>query len=128
MNEMDMHRGLPLVRPRCPPVLHGKFRPAVLANRAFRQTTRQNGAEIGIALERADGSVSRFDARILAPDHPRAAGNFLYVERLLKFLLWSRGGCKIYFAGPPELGQQLQPHYCASSPAKFDPPIIGGKI
>src|SRR5258708_4515119 len=128
MNEMDMHRGLPLVRPRCPPVLHGKFRPAVLANRAFRQTTRQNGAEIGIALERADGSVSRFDTRILSPDHPRAEGNFLYVERLLKFLLWSRGGCKIYFAGPPELGQQLQRHYRESSTGKFDACVMGERM
>jgi len=128
MNEMDMLRGLPLVRPRRPPVLDGEFRPAVLANRAFRQTARQNGAEIGIALERADGSVSRFDTRILSPDYPRAEGNFLYVERLLKFLLWSRGGCKIYFAGPPELGQQLQRHYRESSTGKFDAWIMGEKI
>jgi predicted NBD/HSP70 family sugar kinase len=57
-----------------------------------------------------------------------AAGNFIYLERLLKFLLWSRGGCQIYFAGPPDLGARLQRHYREAVTGKFDAWIMGAKI
>src|SRR6185436_20447124 len=53
---------------------------------------------------------------------------FRYIERLLKFLLWSRGGHKIYFAGPAGLGQQLRQHYQTSPTGKFDASIMGEKI
>jgi predicted NBD/HSP70 family sugar kinase len=46
----------------------------------------------------------------------------------LKFLLWSRGGYKIHFAGPEELGRKLQEHYCASATGRFDAWTMGEKI
>ncbi len=126
MNQTNINNGLPLIRPKILPELDATFRPAVLANCAFHQAARNSGRAIPVllALERADGSVSRFETHV----DPQAQGNFVFIERLLKFLLWARGGCKIYFAGPPELGAQLQLHYRVSATGKFDAWIMGGKI
>jgi predicted NBD/HSP70 family sugar kinase len=83
---------------------------------------------IQVALERADGSVSRFKTEVGAAGTPAAQGNFIYVERLLKLFLWSRGGHKIHFAGPEDLGRELQRHYRESTTGRFDASIMGEKI
>jgi predicted NBD/HSP70 family sugar kinase len=124
------NRGLALVTPKVVPPLDSAFRPAVLANRAFRKAVRDSarGVAVRIALERAADSISRYDTEVLPSGHPQAAGNFIYLERLIKFLLWSRGGGRVHFAGPSELGQQLQEHYAHSATGKFDASIMGPKI
>ena len=91
---MNTNNGLPLVAPRVTPVLDPGFRPAVLATRAFdRLVDSTPGAvPVRLALEQADGSVFRFETRVLPESHPHASANVPYLERLVKFLLWSRGG------------------------------------
>jgi len=128
MTAMNTNNGLPLVAPKRVPALDPAFCPAVLANRAFRASAGAKAVPVPLALERADGSISRFDTCIAPPEHPLAAGNFVYLERLLKFLLWSRGGYRIHFAGPVELGRQLQQHYLESATGKFDAWLMGDKV
>jgi predicted NBD/HSP70 family sugar kinase len=127
---MDDNAGLRLIVPRITPPADPAFRPAVLANRAFKADVEHTGkpAPVRLALERSDGAVSRFDTAVLPADHASAAGNFLYLERLLKFLLWSRGGWRVHYAGPPELGHRLQRHYCESPTGQFDARLMGDKI
>src|SRR5262249_39205496 len=95
--------GFPLVPPRIVPVLDAQFRPAALANRAFRKGAAGAAVPVRIAVERADGCVSRFDTVVADLRSPLASGNFGYIERLVKFLLWSRGGWRVYFGGPDDL-------------------------
>lgn len=124
------NRGLLLVPPRITPVLDPGFRPAVLSNRAFRDAVRASGSPVpvAIALEQADGSVFRFDTGVLPSGHPDSGANLFVVERWLKFLLWSRGGFRIHFAGPTELLGALQRHYAESPTGRFDAEIMGGRI
>jgi len=124
MNEND---GLSLVAPRVLPVLDPAFRPAVLANRAFRKQARatRNAVTVRLGLEQTDGNVSHFTTLILPDDHPRAAGNFTYLERIAKFLLWSRGGFRIHFEGPAALAAQLAAHYRETATGKFDSSLVG---
>ncbi len=124
------NNGLNLVTPRIVPVLDDAFRPAVLANRAFREQARAagNAVPVELALEQADGSVFRFKAVALPDGHPQAAGNCTQVERMVKFLLWSRGGFRIYFNGPKALGKALQKYYRETPTGKFDSEIIGSRI
>ena len=50
-----------------------------------------------LGLERECGLVSRFETLV----NPAAdAETLLYVERIVKFLLWARGGWKLHFGGP----------------------------
>src|SRR5579863_5600869 len=110
---MNPDNGPTLIAPRITPILDPHFRPAVLANRAYRELVRSDGGAVPVelGLEQADGSVFRFGLEVLPEAHPQAGGNFTFVERLVKFLLWSRGGFRIYFSGPPRLGEALQRHY-----------------
>lgn len=121
---------LPLVAPRITPVLDPQFRPAVLANRAFRLAARSLGQSVPVrlALEQADGSVFRFETEVCPAGLPSAAANLRYLERYVKFLLWSRGGFRVYFDGPAELGGQLQEHYQRTTTGRFDAQIMGERI
>jgi predicted NBD/HSP70 family sugar kinase len=127
MNDND---GLALVPPRITPVLDASFRPAVLANRAFRLEVSNSSRPVSVllALEQTDGSVSHYNTQILPAGHPRAAGNFRYVERIAKLLLWSRGGFRLHFQGPPELATKLQAHYRESATGKFDSNLVGERM
>jgi predicted NBD/HSP70 family sugar kinase len=101
-----------------------------LANRAFRELARATGEAVPVelALEQADGSIFRFKTVALPDTHPNAPGNIVHLERMVKFLLWSRGGFRIYFNGPKSLGEALQKHYRETPTGKFDSEIIGSRI
>lgn len=116
--------------PRIVPVLDPQFRPAVLANRAFRSAAQASGRPIPvpIAVEQADGSVFRFQTEVCPPQASLAGGNLTYVERFVKFLLWSRGGYRVYVDCPAELGAQLQSHYRETVTGRFDAQIMGERI
>jgi predicted NBD/HSP70 family sugar kinase len=122
--------GLKLIVPRVAPVLDPQFRPAVLADRAFRDEARASGnpVPIQLALEHSDGSIFRFTTELLPPDHPRAAGNYIYLERLVKFLLWSRGAFRIHFAGPGLLADRLQEQFYETPTGRFDSQLIGERV
>src|SRR5947209_2649296 len=125
---MKLESSLPLIPAKTIPVLDSGFCPAVLVNRAFRASLQGRGVPAQVALERADGSVSRFETRLAASGTAPARGNFYYLERLVKFWLWSRGGCKLHFAGPSEMGEQLREHFRNSATGRFDASIMGGRI
>jgi predicted NBD/HSP70 family sugar kinase len=115
--------------PKIMPLLDPDFRPASLGHRAFSAQADVSGAPlVRIALEQADGSVFRFDRWILPATHAASDANFFFLERLIKFLLWSRGGFRVYFDGPAELGARLQSHFQETATGKFDAGIMGEKI
>jgi predicted NBD/HSP70 family sugar kinase len=124
------NNGLVLVAPKVTPVLDPLFRPAVLANRAFRALVHSTGnpISVGLALEQTDGNVSHFRTEILPESHPQAAGNFVYLERILRLLLWSRGGFRIHFQGPANLAAKLAEYYRESATGKFDSNIVAERM
>ena len=121
---------LPAIKPRIVPVLDSQFRPAVLANRAFRQAAKTSASSLTVrlALEQADGSVFQFETPVFAESDPHALENFRHVQRLIKFLLWSRGGFRLHFNGPASLGRQLQQYFQEDPRGKFDAHIMGERI
>jgi predicted NBD/HSP70 family sugar kinase len=130
LRQMNNNNGLKLIAPKITPVLDPRFRPAALATRAFREQVRATGnaVPVELALEQADGSVFRFKTEVLPEQHPNEAGNIVHIERMVKFLLWSRGGFRIYFNGPRPLGEALQKHYFEKGTGRFDSDIIGRRI
>jgi len=127
---MDTNQGLPLVAPRVVPVLDPGFRPAVLAVRAFCALVdaTPGAVPVRLALEQADGSVFRFDSRVLPDSHPQAAANFTFLERFVKFLLWSRGGWRIHIDGPASLVSRLAAYYRDAATGKFDAHLVGQRM
>jgi predicted NBD/HSP70 family sugar kinase len=127
---MNTKDALPLVAPRVIPPLDPWFRPAVLASRAFRDRVQNSGHSetIRLALEQTDGSVSHFTTEVFHENSPQAAGNFPYLERIAKLLLWSRGGCRFHFQGPSRLAGKLAAYYRETSTGKFDSHLVGERM
>ena len=115
---------------KCVPELDPEFVPAALWNREYARLAAASAGsrELALCVERANGCVSRFDTRIL-PDAPEyAALTLRYVERIVKFLLWARGGWKLTVAGAPELVGALAKIYSPDGARKFDYAVIGKKV
>jgi predicted NBD/HSP70 family sugar kinase len=127
---VDTLNALPLVSPRVLPPLDPAFRPAVLAVRAYEHLVNASRApvDVRLALEQTDGSVFRFDTRVLPASHPQAAANHAYLERFVKFILWSRGGWRIHIDAPAELVSQLTAHYRQTETGRFDSSFVGERI
>ena len=99
----------------CKPELDPEFVPAALWNREYRKLAAADpGAlKIAITLERSNGAVSRFDTCLLPETEANAALNLRYVERLVKFMLWSFGGWHVTVAGAPKVAAALAELYSA---------------
>ncbi|HOZ47375.1 MAG TPA: ROK family protein [Candidatus Hydrogenedentes bacterium] len=119
-----------LVEPRFEPALDASFRPAVLANRAFLAEVAASGEAVPLVLglERADGSVSRFETRVFPDGHRRAEANRVYVERLLKFLLWQRGAWRVHVGGPTGVGDYIAEAYAPDGVREFDFHFMGEDV
>jgi predicted NBD/HSP70 family sugar kinase len=119
-----------LVEPRFVPPLDQGFRPAVLANRAFQREVADSGGGVSLVLglERADGSLSRFETRVFPADHSRFDANLTYAERLVKFLLWQRGGWRVYVGGPRPIGDYIRECYSPDGPRAFDYHFMGEDV
>ncbi len=116
--------------PSIVPPLDLNYMPAALWNAAYRQRCIETaGARpLAIALERADGAVSRFDTRILPHIGENAVLNRRYVERLVKFLLWSRGGCRVYLGGDPAITRMISSIYAPEGERRFDERFMGENV
>src|ERR1017187_8034295 len=108
-----MSFGLIRVAPKVLPPLDPEFRPAYLGNQNFEKRCKDSGQAVKMvfALEGAGGSVTRFETVAYPSEHPLADANAGYAERIVKFLLWSRGGWKLSVAGPKEVVRHLQIDY-----------------
>lgn len=119
------------VAPAVVPAIDPGFLPAYCWNAAYRQAVAASGcpAAIGLALARPDGTCFVHHDRILPhTGSANRAANVRYVERLLKFLLWQKGGSRIALAGCPELAAALARLYAPGGARAFDHALIGRKV
>jgi len=125
-----MQPAFELVAPQSVPPLDPHFRPAALANRTFLREVDAagGGTPLVLALERSGGTVSRFSTRVFPADHRRAEANLHYAERLLKFLLWQRGGWKVHVGGPRAIGEHLARLYSPWGERAFDCDFMGRAV
>ncbi|MCB1064890.1 MAG: ROK family protein [Verrucomicrobiae bacterium] len=114
----------------CPPPLEPGFTPAVLWNRAFRERVGESGdpRPFGVALEQPDGTVSVYETAVLPETDPAAAElNLRYVEHLVKFLLWQRGGHRLILGGSDSLTKAIADRYSPDGERSFDFHFMGEK-
>jgi predicted NBD/HSP70 family sugar kinase len=117
-----------LPAPQIRPPLDGDFRPAVLAGRALRAAARDAGRSVPlvIGLERGGGLVSVHRTETLDPAAPGGEASLAYAERLVKTLLWARGGWRVIVGGPPAIGEYIRAAYAPGGLREFDAPFMGG--
>ena len=104
--------GAPLDPDFCPPVLvHKSFREAVHA--------AGGGEKLVIGLERENKLVSRFELNVVVT--PDALPVTLRIaERIVKFMLWGRGGWRLIVGGPKVVGEHIKKTYSKKGARKFD--------
>ncbi len=86
----------------------------------WREHYLQNAAHsIAIAVERNEGQISVHRTYIHGTEEMKEA-DYRYVERYVKFLLWSIGGFRVSICGCSELAKRLQNAYTPSGERAFD--------
>src|SRR3954464_15084656 len=113
------------IHPKFRPVLDPDFVPVSLWNRAFGEAVGKNGRPLAIALERSEWSVSVCRTFISTDD---AALIQRYAERLLKFLLWQKGGYRVTIAGDDALAAGVRALYFPSGARAFDHEFMGERV
>jgi len=101
------------------PPLDPGFQPAVLFNRRYVAAAKASGKSepLIIGLERENGLFSRYETVVKSAVD---ADTLHYAERVVKFLLWARGGWRIYVCGPKEIGRQIALDYSQTGKRSFD--------
>lgn len=108
------------VLPAIVPPLDPGFRPMYLALREHGKAAVSTGAVLTLALERNGGAVSRYSLPIFPEQHPRHPESKRLAERVLKLLLWQRGGHKVSVAGSPSIAAHLAASYRPGGERTFD--------
>ncbi len=98
------------------PVLDPDFIPFGIWAKAYRQGAQH---PIAIAVERPGGFISLRHTNIHNTPH-MAQADLRYVERYMKFLLWSIGGFRVYLCGCDEIAAQLTKIYSPEGERAFD--------
>ena len=119
-----------LVAPRVTPPLDAAFRPAVLARRALAEAARKSGRAIvgALAVEQPGAAVCTADVLLFPDGHPAAAASRAICERVVKSLLWSCGGSRVWVDGPAELVEELRRHYVDDAAGRWDARMMGDAI
>ncbi len=119
---MEIGDLLRLSQPKLVPPLHPSFTPSVNFNHNFCDFTHhsQNRVPLVIGLERGDESFSVYRTQCLDEGSEFAALNLAYAERLVKMLLWQRGGWRVLVGGPPSVGEHIRHVYARGGRRAFD--------
>ncbi len=119
-----------LISKKGKPELDPGFVPAVIWNGRFQDQVQSCGdpQPIAICLERPDESVSVLRTSILPHRGQAIRLNNRYVERIVKTLLWLKGGSRITIAGEPAVAAYIRECYSQSGPRAFDFDHIGRQI
>ncbi len=98
------------------PVLDPDFIPAYTFNEAFLKTANK---KFDIALERSNGQVAVHKTFIHGTQNMFEADVF-YIDRLVKMMLWMKGGFCVYLSGDEAVCAEIANRYSENGKHKFD--------
>ncbi|WP_298028917.1 ROK family protein [uncultured Dysosmobacter sp.] len=104
------------VNPRHVPELDPAFVPLHQFNQAFLKDAKK---PLGLAVERADGQMAVCQTFIHGTEELAQADRY-YVNRVVKTMLWMKGGFKIYVSGDQGIYEYLREAYSAEGCQAFD--------
>ena len=98
------------------PELDPGFIPIHKFNQAFLRTAKK---PVGVAVERNNGEMAAVETFIHGTPEMRQADHY-YIERLVKTLLWMKGGFRVYVRGDEDSAEYLRSVYCDGGQQHFD--------
>ena len=106
--------------------LDPKFNPMSIVYRDFVAEAKvNNGEKLVIGIERNKGYISTFSMTVL-PDGVDDNRNIEMVERIVKSLLWFRGGYKVIIAGSKVVYEGIKKAYAKDGARSFDNDFMAG--
>ena len=96
------------------------YMPMALVLREFEKGAGAYNTKIVIAVERNGSYVSTYKMNVYPDGTGHDDENFSVVERVVKTLLWARGGYKITIAGSKEIGRRIADAYAVGGERDFD--------
>lgn len=105
---------------KVPAILEPEFQPLSVFYREFAEKVRDCGKDIVIAVERAADQVSAYQMKVFEDNTGHDEENFYAVERIVKTLLWIRGGYKVTIAGSDYLAERIKDAYRKGGKMEFD--------
>ncbi|MDO4220933.1 MAG: ROK family protein [Akkermansia sp.] len=110
------------ITPKYIPVLDPDFVAPVLWTRAYQEkvAATPGSHRLDMAMTRLDGTCFRWSGTVLPHEGENVALNRTYVERIVKFLLWMKGGCTLLVAGDDAIADMLADIYREGGSREFD--------
>ena len=103
------------------------FQPMVLVYKDFvERATKANGEKLVIGIERNNGYVSAFETVVFPDGTGHDQENIDMVERIVKTLLWVRGGYKVIIAGSKVVYEGIAKAYAKDGARAFDNDFMAG--
>ncbi len=97
------------------------YMPMAVVFRDFENAVKaEGGKKLVIGLERNGGLVSVFELDVFNDGCGHDDENFAIVERIVKTLLWARGGYKVIIAGSDVIASRIAAEYAVNGPREFD--------
>ncbi len=104
------------------PELDPEFCPILVFDRAFLAGAKK---PVSVAVERDRGQVAVCHTFIHGTDEMLEADCY-YLDRLVKTLLWMKGGWKVYVAGDARVGAHLKETWSLTGARAFDADFMAG--
>lgn len=109
------------IKPKIQPTLDQDFLPPVLVFNQYQEkaSSSKHTMDAVIAIERNQGQRSFYQTKLLTDDISFDE-SCLYIERIIKTLLWIYGGYKIILGVPLKMGQVIKEVYKRNGKRHFD--------
>ena len=103
------------------------FMPMAVVYRDFEAKVKAEGGQpLTIGLERNDGLTSVYTLEVFKDGTGHDEENHEFVERIVKTLLWTRGGYKIIIAGSKVIADKIKADYSVGGYRDFDRDFMSG--
>ncbi len=103
-------------------VLDPQFKPMALVLDEYEAAVAKadKKTKLTIGIERNKGYVSTYALDIYADGTGHDDENYAIAERIIKTMLWTRGGWKVIVHGSKYIGEKLKGDYCTGGDHQFD--------
>ncbi len=101
--------------------LDADFAPMSVFCREFiKRVDRDGGRSLVIGIERNNGYISAYRTKVFEDNTGHDEENYVYAERIVKTLLWAKGGYKIIIAGSSAIADRIAADYSPDGKRRFD--------
>ena len=104
------------------PLLDPEFMPIGLFNKAYLKNAKK---PVSLAVERSNGQMATIHTYIHGTEEMAQADAY-YVDRLIKQILWMKGGFRVYVSGDEAVYNNLKSAYTEEGSRAFDATFMAG--